>query len=125
MGRVDAFAIGGLDLWFNSHDHGPPHFHARRPGDAHNRRGRLCAVTPGLRPGLVLAWWVFVGFPGIAPGVRSTGAGSGIRVLQSFSVICGLKWGREPPRIHMQKLLHQVATKRAELLEESERKVCQ
>ena len=33
MGRVDAFAIGGLDLWFNSHDHGPPHFHVRRPGE--------------------------------------------------------------------------------------------
>ena len=22
----------GLDLWFNSHYHPPPHFHARRPG---------------------------------------------------------------------------------------------
>ena len=33
LGRVDVFVIAGLDLWFNSHDHGPPHFHARRPGE--------------------------------------------------------------------------------------------
>ena len=32
MGRVAAFSVAGLDLWFNSHDHAPPHFHARRPG---------------------------------------------------------------------------------------------
>jgi hypothetical protein len=32
MGRVEAFSVAGLDLWFNSHDHAPPHFHARRPG---------------------------------------------------------------------------------------------
>ncbi len=87
MGRVDAFAIGGLDLWFNSHDHGPPHFHARRPGE----------------------WEVRVYFLFCTENVLD------------FDV----KWGREPPRIHIQKLLHQVATKRAELLEEWERKVCQ
>ncbi len=33
MGQVDAFVVGGLDLWFNSDDHRPPHFHARRPGE--------------------------------------------------------------------------------------------
>ena len=33
LGKVESFAIGGLDLWFNSHDHGPPHFHVRRPGE--------------------------------------------------------------------------------------------
>lgn len=33
MGRVDAFSIAGLDLWFNSSDHLPPHFHARRAGE--------------------------------------------------------------------------------------------
>lgn len=33
MGTVDAFAISGLDLWFNSSDHLPPHFHARRVGE--------------------------------------------------------------------------------------------
>ena len=32
MGRVAAFTVAGLDLWFNSHDHAPPHFHARSPG---------------------------------------------------------------------------------------------
>lgn len=32
MGKVEAFTIAGLDLWFNSIDHRPPHFHARCPG---------------------------------------------------------------------------------------------
>ena len=32
MGRVASFSVVGLDLWFNSHDHEPPHFHARKPG---------------------------------------------------------------------------------------------
>jgi hypothetical protein len=30
--RVSAIAIPGLDLWFNTSDHLPPHFHARKPG---------------------------------------------------------------------------------------------
>lgn len=30
MGKVSAFSIAGLDLWFNSSDHLPPHFHARK-----------------------------------------------------------------------------------------------
>ena len=33
MGKVNAFVVAGLELWFNSEDHGPPHFHARRPGE--------------------------------------------------------------------------------------------
>ena len=33
MGKVDAFTVAGLELWFNSEDHGPPHFHAGRPGE--------------------------------------------------------------------------------------------
>jgi hypothetical protein len=33
VGRVEAFSIAGLDLWFNSSDHRPPHFHARRAGE--------------------------------------------------------------------------------------------
>lgn len=33
MPRVSAFSIAWLDLWFNSSDHLPPHFHARRPGE--------------------------------------------------------------------------------------------
>ena len=28
MGRLEAFALPGFSLWFNSHDHLPPHFHA-------------------------------------------------------------------------------------------------
>jgi hypothetical protein len=32
VGRVDAFRIDGLDLWFNSADHKPPHFHAEKVG---------------------------------------------------------------------------------------------
>ncbi|MBI5488783.1 MAG: DUF4160 domain-containing protein [Deltaproteobacteria bacterium] len=32
MAKVTAFTIPGLDLWFNSSDHIPPHFHARKPG---------------------------------------------------------------------------------------------
>ncbi len=27
LGRVDCFSIAGLDIYFNSSDHGPPHFH--------------------------------------------------------------------------------------------------
>lgn len=33
MGRVTSFALAGLELWFNSDDHMPPHFHAERPGE--------------------------------------------------------------------------------------------
>jgi len=30
--RVDCFTVTGLELWFNSDDHRPPHFHAEKPG---------------------------------------------------------------------------------------------
>ncbi len=30
MGKVDCFQWAGLELWFNSRDHLPPHFHAER-----------------------------------------------------------------------------------------------
>jgi len=33
MGRVLVFSIAGLDLWFNSADHKPPHFHAEKSGE--------------------------------------------------------------------------------------------
>lgn len=33
VSRVDAIAVAGLDLWFNSNDHKPPHFHAERPSE--------------------------------------------------------------------------------------------
>ena len=32
MPKVQSFKIEGLDLFFNSNDHRPPHFHARKPG---------------------------------------------------------------------------------------------
>ena len=31
MPKVASFAVDGIDLWFNSNDHLPPHFHAERP----------------------------------------------------------------------------------------------
>jgi hypothetical protein len=33
VGKVSCFQIPGLDLWFNSNDHLPHHFHATRVGD--------------------------------------------------------------------------------------------
>ena len=33
MGRVDAFKLPGVQLWFYSSDHAPPHFHAKRSGE--------------------------------------------------------------------------------------------
>lgn len=30
MGKVDALRVPSLDLWFNSADHRPPHFHAEK-----------------------------------------------------------------------------------------------
>lgn len=33
MGKVEAFTIAGLDLWFWSDDHAPPHFHAKKAGE--------------------------------------------------------------------------------------------
>ena len=32
MGKVDCISIPGLDLWFNSHDHRPYHFHVKKVG---------------------------------------------------------------------------------------------
>lgn len=32
MAKVKAFQVAGVDMWFYSGDHEPPHFHARRPG---------------------------------------------------------------------------------------------
>ena len=32
MGKLQSFKIDGLDLFFNSNDHNPPHFHARKLG---------------------------------------------------------------------------------------------
>ena len=32
VGRVEAFALDGLELWFNSSDHLPEHVHVKRRG---------------------------------------------------------------------------------------------
>jgi len=32
MGKVDAFKLVGVECWFCSQDHRPPHFHARKRG---------------------------------------------------------------------------------------------
>ena len=32
MGKVEAFEIDGIECWFWSHDHRPPHFNAKRRG---------------------------------------------------------------------------------------------
>ena len=32
MAKLECFAIPGIELWFFSHDHSPPHFHAKRKG---------------------------------------------------------------------------------------------
>jgi len=37
MGRVSSFTLAGIDCWFYSHEHRPPHFHARRKGQWHVR----------------------------------------------------------------------------------------
>ena len=33
VGKVDAFAVEGLELWFWFDDHIPPHFHVKKAGD--------------------------------------------------------------------------------------------
>jgi Domain of unknown function (DUF4160) len=32
MARLECFKIDGVELWFFSNDHLPPHFHAKRKG---------------------------------------------------------------------------------------------
>jgi hypothetical protein len=33
LGKIDAFAVAGIETWFYSLDHPPPHLHAKRPGE--------------------------------------------------------------------------------------------
>ncbi|HXW92552.1 MAG TPA: DUF4160 domain-containing protein [Terriglobales bacterium] len=33
MGKVDAFTLPGIEAWFNSSDHMPPHIHVKRRGE--------------------------------------------------------------------------------------------
>lgn len=49
MGKVQCFKIDGLYLFFNSHDHRPPHFHARKSGAWEIRVNiLLCSKENGL-----------------------------------------------------------------------------
>lgn len=43
MPIVQAIAIDGIDLFFYSNDHAPPHFHAEKPGDWEYR---VCFLNP-------------------------------------------------------------------------------
>ena len=49
-GRVSCFQLDGLDCTFNSNDHGPPHFHAKRRGDWESRGYFLLPVDRMLDP---------------------------------------------------------------------------
>jgi hypothetical protein len=86
MAKLGCFAIPGIELWFFSQDHLPPHFHAKRRGQ----------------------WEVRVFF---LEGSTS----------KMFEVV----WikVREVPRADLKLLEENVAGKRAEILEEWERKV--
>jgi hypothetical protein len=35
MGKVTSIRIEGIDCWFYSQDHRPPHFHAKKRGEWH------------------------------------------------------------------------------------------
>ena len=48
MGKVECIAVAGLDLWFNSHDHLPPHLHVRRRGEYELRIYFLLCTTETL-----------------------------------------------------------------------------
>ena len=53
MGKVESFNLDGLDLFFNSHDHLPPHFHVRKPGQGEIRVFfLLCNQENGLNFGV-------------------------------------------------------------------------
>jgi hypothetical protein len=48
VGKVEAFAIAGLELWFWSGDHAPPHFHAKKAGEWEIRVSFLETSEKGL-----------------------------------------------------------------------------
>jgi hypothetical protein len=33
VGKVDVFSVPGVEMWFWSADHIPPHFHAKKAGE--------------------------------------------------------------------------------------------
>jgi len=48
MAKLESFAIEGIEMWFYSHDHSPPHFHARRRGQWETRVNFLESSTGGM-----------------------------------------------------------------------------
>jgi hypothetical protein len=49
LSKVETFALDGLDLFFNSNDHLPQHFHVRKPGKWEIRVFFLrCSKSKGL-----------------------------------------------------------------------------
>ncbi len=59
MPKVVSLARHGLDLWFNSDDHLPPHFHAEKPGDWEVRVYFLRAAAEMFEP----SWSMATGRP--------------------------------------------------------------
>ncbi|WP_165073158.1 DUF4160 domain-containing protein [Paludisphaera rhizosphaerae] len=57
MSKVDCFEIDGLQCWFYSNDHDPPHFHVKRRGEWEMRvyfaegEARMFELKWGNRPG--------------------------------------------------------------------------
>ena len=45
MAKLECFTIDGLELWFFSNDHLPPHFHAKRQGQWEVRVNFLESTT--------------------------------------------------------------------------------
>jgi hypothetical protein len=55
LSKVETFALDGLDLFFNSNDHLPQHFHVRKPGQWEIRVFfRRCSQQKGLD--FVIKW---------------------------------------------------------------------
>jgi hypothetical protein len=96
MPKLEAFSIPGLDLFFNSLDHLPPHFHARRPGE----------------------WEVRVYFLQCGEALAYD-----VKWADKSRSRKGRRRRRKPPGAYGQALLEQVTIHRAALLREWETKV--
>jgi hypothetical protein len=48
VGKVEAFTVAGLELWFWSGDHAPPHFHVKKAGEWEIRVSFLESTEKGL-----------------------------------------------------------------------------
>jgi len=48
LAKLESFSLSGLDLWFHSLDHLPPHFHVRKPGEWEIRVNFLSCIDGNL-----------------------------------------------------------------------------